>query len=134
MKRNLAILLVLVAVPIIGCGDEEEPPASPPRDTPTSTTLPDPVPGDDLEPPDFPANEDPTAVVCDPERPQELFDATSLVGMRLPEAEARAEAAGCSVRVVVEDGEPLAVTQDFSPFRINVAIRTGTVVEIDGLY
>ncbi len=56
--------------------------------------------------------------------PIPIADAQVLVGMTLRQAEAEAEDRGWSVRVARRDGEDLAVTEDYSPTRVNVATRT----------
>jgi Ca2+-binding RTX toxin-like protein len=40
---------------------------------------------------------------------------------------------GCTIRVTRRDGESVAVTDDFRPNRINVALRSGRIVRILGL-
>lgn len=54
-----------------------------------------------------------------------------VVGLSLADAESAAQAAGCSIRVVEEDGEPLPVTQDFSPTRIGVATEDEEIVRVE---
>ena len=46
----------------------------------------------------------------------------------------RAEQRGCRLRVVRIDGVPQAVTEDLSYSRVNVIVRKGLVVGIDGIY
>lgn len=81
----------------------------------------------------MPDNKDPSAVQCTGD-PQGVFDATAIVGDPYLEAEKAAVAKGCDLRVVERDGEPLAVTQDFRPDRVNVVVKDGDVTRIDGLY
>jgi hypothetical protein len=61
----------------------------------------------------------------------------SSVGKSLAEFGADAEALGLTVRVVEQDGVPLAVTMDFDPTRVNVAVEgegdAGTVTRIDNV-
>ena len=53
--------------------------------------------------------------------------------LSLEEFTERAEALGFDTRVVIEDGEPLAVTADFSLQRINVEVAGGQVVAIQSV-
>jgi hypothetical protein len=68
--------------------------------------------------------EDTEAIVAETEE----FAAT-LVGTSAEEAEAAADAAGVTYRVVMVDGEPRAVTLDYRPDRVNVAIEDDVVTE-----
>ncbi len=56
------------------------------------------------------------------------FDARDLLGLSVEDAEQRAEAAGCTVRVLSEDGEERAATMDLRIDRVNVEVRDGIVV------
>lgn len=145
-SRSVALLglIVALALPLAACGDEEtsstgaasggttavepNPPAD--GDAVTSTDV-DPGGGSAL--PNLPDNDDPSAVQCTG-APKEVFDATAIIGEPLDEATSSARAAGCDVRVVIEDGEALAVTDDFRPDRINVVVTDDTVEKIAGLY
>jgi hypothetical protein len=53
------------------------------------------------------------------------------VGLLMPAATERAERRGCPLRVAVLDGEPQALTEDFSPARINVRVRDGIVRRVE---
>lgn len=77
-----------------------------------------------------PSYERPLCPTSDGLRSEQRFDAARLVGRSMPAARKLANRHGCSVRVVKRNGEWLAVTEDFSPSRINVAVREGTVVRI----
>jgi hypothetical protein len=66
--------------------------------------------------------EDPTAAM----EQTEQF-AETVVGMSDSEAQAATEAAGYAYRVVMVDGEPLAVTMDYRPDRVNVALEDDVV-------
>lgn len=57
------------------------------------------------------------------------------VGVSPTEAEARATADGVPFRVVMEDGQPLPVTMDYRPGRINATVVNGVVVgyEVEGM-
>ena len=109
-------------------GAEPSAPSNP--DSPTSTNL-DPADATDAIP-DIVENDDPSAVQCTAE-PQAVFDATAIVGESFYDASDQAEAAGCMLREVIKNGEPLAATQDFRPDRINVATVDGQVKKITGL-
>lgn len=127
----LAAMLLLLA----GCGDD---------DSTTVTAADDPVGNDGvasttLDPsdsdggiPDLPVNDDPKSVTCTGD-PGGLLDATKLVDLELEAAEMAAQAVGCSVRVVIEDGEGLARTEDFRPDRVNVETEDGVVIAIESL-
>ena len=54
-----------------------------------------------------------------------------LVGATVEAATARAERRGCPLRVAVLDGEPQALTEDFSPARINVRVRDGVITRVE---
>jgi hypothetical protein len=62
------------------------------------------------------------------------FNANRLIGKRLPHARDLARTHDCTLRVVKRDGEALIVTLDFSPTRIDVAVRGKRVTGIDGIY
>lgn len=63
----------------------------------------------------------------------ERFDAGRLLGKTMPRARRLARRHGCSVRVVTRDGELLIVSQDFNPYRINVAVRDHLVKRMMGV-
>lgn len=82
-----------------------------------------------------PANESPQVsstptASLPPVAPEPDNDAVSQALVGLPEAaaQAKAEAAGYTVRVAVVDGEPRALTMDYRPDRINVELENGVVV------
>jgi hypothetical protein len=125
-SRPLATLAICALATLVACGDDDPEPGAGP-DTPTATTIPSPPGGATI--PDLPDNRDPSRIRCTAP-PRGTFDATAVVGGPLEEAEAEAEARGCSVREVRRDGEDLAATQDFRPDRANVATREGDVVRI----
>ncbi|MEZ5247773.1 MAG: hypothetical protein R2713_00705 [Ilumatobacteraceae bacterium] len=105
---------------------------------PMSEPAVDPVP----EPMPAPAPGDTTVVVGggvsgdpgDPAEPVEAtilpFDESSVVGMPVDEATKVAEGSGWSVRVARQDGEDLALTMDFLPSRLNVAVEAGVITEV----
>lgn len=132
-RTRLAALLAAAALLALGaaaCGnDDESDSGATGPDTPTSTTV---DPGADTSIPDLPINEDPSAVVCTGD-PQGTFDAEAQVGNPLGEAEEAARAKGCEIRVVIRDGESLAVTEDFRPDRVNVATEDEIITEIVSL-
>ena len=60
--------------------------------------------------------------------PSRVVGRTQMAAMRL------AERHGCVLRVIESDGVSLAITDDYSPSRINVAVRDGVVTAHDGRY
>lgn len=127
-SRHLALLLIAAAALLAGCGDDDggDDPATSPDDV-VSTTL-DPGQGETTIP-DLPQNDDPAAVQCTGP-PEGIFDATATIGTAVSAAMAAAESEGCSIRVAMRDGEGLALTEDFRPDRVNVAVEGGKVTEI----
>lgn len=61
------------------------------------------------------------------------FDAREILGRSTTDAEALAKENGCTVRIVVEDGEERPQTMDLRSERINVVVQDGTVVELRGI-
>lgn len=127
---------------LLACGEEDSdgqaPPSadapsssSPSPDTPTTSPPQDPPDGPATIP-DLPVNKDPSAVTCTG-RPEGVFDATSIIGQSEAEAADAAAAEGCAIRVVERDGRSLAVTDDFRPDRINVAVEDAVVTKIVSL-
>ena len=55
------------------------------------------------------------------------------VGLPLEEFTAEAKASGFSTRIVMQDGESLAVTMDYRLDRVNVAVDSGIVVKIESI-
>jgi hypothetical protein len=55
------------------------------------------------------------------------FDPASLVNLTEPDAYTRASQAGWAVRTASRDGETFALTQDYSPTRVNLTVADGTV-------
>jgi hypothetical protein len=138
--RTSAVLLAGAALALGACGDDEDPGTTPSADSTAeqpatgsgdvvSTNL---DPDADATVPDLPQNDDPSAVQCTGP-PQGVFDATAVVGDGLGAATQAAADQGCEVRVVVRDGRPLAVTEDYRPDRVNVVVRDGEVVRIASL-
>jgi hypothetical protein len=60
----------------------------------------------------------------------EPVDEYGIVGLGVDEATKVLDAEGLTLRVVVEDGEALAVTDDFSTSRVNVETADGVVVAV----
>lgn len=117
--RTLLAGLVVAAVAVSGCGsagdpdpDVRVPPAEPvwcPEDAPVG------------------------APVLDDTTSKQRFDARRLIGLDEEEAQRLSARHGCAVRVVIRDGDHLAVTNDFSWQRINVEVEGDVVVAIDGI-
>ena len=138
LTRNVAAIgamVVLVAAVVLGAvvllnpssdGDASSVSVAAPGQPDPGVALPD--PGVALPDPGV-ALPDPGARVD----PDDTVDLAPLVGMTLADAEAWAEARGMLVRPVVIDGEPLAVTEDFSLDRINVELKAGVVSVVQGL-
>jgi hypothetical protein len=62
------------------------------------------------------------------------IDARTLVGLRERRATTAAARAGCTLRVIERDGERLVGTRDLRRHRVNVRVRDGRVVKLDGVY
>jgi hypothetical protein len=62
------------------------------------------------------------------------FDASRLEGKTLGRARKLARDHQCSVRVVRLDGQPLPVTDDFIPSRINVSVVGSRVKRVVGIF
>jgi hypothetical protein len=57
-------------------------------------------------------------------------DHSDIVGLGVDDASARLEERGLTMRVVIDDGTALAVTEDFSSTRVNVEVADGIVVAV----
>jgi hypothetical protein len=99
---------------------------------PVDTVPAEPVPAPETVPPEIPATSTPPVDTVADVTPLE-----SSVGKTLGEFRADAEALGLTVRVVEQDGVPLAVTMDYNPSRVNVAVEgegdQGIVTRIDNV-
>ena len=111
-----AIRILLLIALFAGCGDADESAAPARPDTPVSST-----PGPE-----------PVGKPADPAACERL--SRRLEGWSLERARARAERERCPLRVVRLDGEGLAVTDDYSESRINVAVDAGRVTKVTGLF
>ncbi len=129
VARLAPLALVAGALAVAGCGDDagDSEPATGSPDDVVSTTLDD--PGGAATIPDLPVNEDPAAVSCTAP-PMGTFDATATVGGSLKDGRAAALEQGCSIRVAMRNGKGLALTEDFRPDRVNVAVESGEITEI----
>lgn len=58
-------------------------------------------------------------------------DSTGYVGLSEQAAKDKAKSAGVPSRVVERDGEPLPVTMDYVPGRVNLYVRSGDVYRVD---
>jgi hypothetical protein len=57
-------------------------------------------------------------------------DTSAIIGLGVDDATKTLEGQGFTLRVVIEDGEALAVTEDFSSSRVNVEVADGVVVAV----
>jgi hypothetical protein len=57
-------------------------------------------------------------------------DTSAIIGLGIDDATTTLEGQGFTLRVVIEDGEALAVTEDFSTSRVNVEVADGVVVAV----
>jgi hypothetical protein len=143
LLRTLAAvsLAVLVLLGATACGSDDDADVATTADTTVPQGDDDVVPGDPGDPvdPDTPVSSPPDG--GDPDQPGDteppidmtpvdVADAEVLVGLTLLEAEAEAEDRGWTVRVARLDGEDLALTEDYSPTRINVAVEDDVVAEV----
>lgn len=101
----------IVTEPGTDAVDPDTPVSSPPDDGSGATDSEEPVDPGDMEPID-------------------AADAEVFVGLTLADAEAEADKRGWSVRTARLDGEDLALTEDYSPTRVNVAVDDDVVTEI----
>ena len=120
----LVSLLGLASLAIVGCSSggtggsagSTSPSAAATSPAATSTT----VSGD----PSAPAAPVPMAT----KTPDAAFLA-SLIGLTRAEAATKAEAAGFTIRIASVDGQPRALTMDYSPQRININLAHDKVTE-----
>jgi hypothetical protein len=112
--RRVVLLLALAA--LAGCGGDEERPAATPAPD-------DPVASGPIDP-DQPAAPAASERAC-------TRLGKRLAGAEIDDAKARAGRRGCPLRVAVLDGEPQALTEDYSPARINVAVENGAVTRVE---
>jgi hypothetical protein len=109
----------------------EPAPTDPVDSVPVDTVPVDTVP---VEPVDPDSTESPAPPQTEPAFPDELLVAgLGLVGRTVEEATTVATDAGFELRVVEVDGEPLAVTADYRPNRINVTVTDDLVVAVASL-
>ncbi|MBI2690870.1 MAG: hypothetical protein HYX29_02820 [Solirubrobacterales bacterium] len=73
----------------------------------------------------------PNAFECTRGEP-EGFSLSDVEGKTLVEVESWAERKGWTVRVVAEDGKPLAATADYNPDRVNTQVEAGVVTRYCG--
>ena len=66
--------------------------------------------------------------------PTSPFDSREIRGLRIKRARRVAAEHDCIVRVTRRNGEDLAVTEDFSFSRINVAVRNRRVTNVFGVF
>jgi hypothetical protein len=105
-----------------GSGGAE--PVSPPDSPPVEGENSGESPGDSAGEPDIEPGTDPEVAMA-------LLD--EFVGLSIEEFTAEAKAAGFETRVVMQDGESLAVTMDFRTDRVNVVVEGALVVAVDSI-
>jgi hypothetical protein len=120
--RRLGLATALVSLAIAACGG---------GDDPQTASTPDPD-----QPVQAPADPAPTAGAAPtPATPRQCRRVgRRVVGRSLGTARAAAIEAGCTLRVVIQDGEHLLVTEDFNASRINVRVDDDRVTAFRGLY
>jgi hypothetical protein len=118
MVARLACLLVLVPA-IAACGDEERVASAPGPgpDEPVSQAAPE-------EPPDPDVAAPASARAC-----RRL--GRRLIGVDQGDAMKHASSRGCTLRIAVQDGRALALTEDYQPARINVRVERGVVARVE---
>jgi hypothetical protein len=110
-----------------GIGDGAEP-------VPTPDSLPPVEPEEPTGEPDDPAGEPDVVDIepgTDPEVAIPLLE--EFLGLSIEEFTAEAKASGFETRVVMQDGESLAVTMDYRTDRVNVVVEGPRVVAIDSI-
>ncbi|MBJ7459216.1 MAG: hypothetical protein JHD02_08520 [Thermoleophilaceae bacterium] len=75
----------------------------------------------------------PNALDC-PRGEPEGFELSDVEGQQLSDVETWADAKGWTVRVVMEDGQPFAQTQDYRTDRVNTQVEAGVVTRYCGNY
>lgn len=103
---------VAPALVIMSCQPEEE------RDPAAGATAP---------------QDDPSIAPVEEQKSEPSFDvndADSLVGQAFAKVEPALKAAGKRYRVVERDGEPFAITMDYSPERLNFKIKDGIITDV----
>jgi hypothetical protein len=119
--RGSTWLIALAATLLIGaCGDDAEPVSGADPDQPVQAPAEPSPPGARSDEPAGPAR-------C-------KRVSRRLVRRPLGRAHAIARRTPCPLRIVVQDGRSLPVTDDFSPSRINVRVERGKIAEILGLF
>jgi hypothetical protein len=108
---------IVVALGLAACGEADEPASTAGPDTPVQA----------------PAKPAPPATTPAPKADCKRLS-RRLVGRRWVEAELMARKRRCPLRTAIRDGRNLALTEDFSPSRINVRVDDGVVTEIVGLF
>ncbi len=76
-----------------------------------------------VDPMPLPTPDEPPVDIVEP-------DTSAIIGLGVDDATKTLEGQGFTLRVVIEDGEALAVTEDFSTSRVNVEVADGVVVAV----
>lgn len=98
---------------------------------PEPMPAPEPVPGEPAPEPDAPEPIEEVPGTPDPEAI--IVSLNEILPVSLDEFTALAAERGFSTRVVMQDGEGLAVTADYSQSRVNVAVEGDTVVAVQSV-
>ena len=117
--------LVVLALPLAACGSDSGS-AGPSASTSASVSAPVGAATSSLPP--LPAVPSMSPGSMDlPPAPDAAAVLAALKGLTQAQAEAKATAAGYTVRIASVDGQPRALTMDYSPSRINLDITGGVV-------
>ena len=112
--RALLACCLLLALTVAACGDDERAASPAGPDEPVAQTAPGGV---------APALPVAGARSC-------RRAGRRLVGLDQASAMSLAERRGCTMRIAVQDGVHLALTEDYQPARINVRVRRGVVAGV----
>lgn len=129
MKTILAAAVLTVAA--VSCEQRSSEPT--PEKGPAPAEKPSAAEGKPTAPGEKPASPTPTPTPAPAEKPAAPGDpaeASSYVGMTLPDASARADKADIRWRVVEEDGKSRPVTMDYRPDRLNFSVEKGKIIRV----
>ncbi|MGH2905280.1 MAG: hypothetical protein ACRDKI_00745 [Solirubrobacterales bacterium] len=124
--RWLAVALGIAALAFAGCGDDA------PKDN-SNLVNPTAVTGGAKPGATGGGKAGGKSAACSPGKEQPKLDFSEIRGRTLPDAQALATKHGYTIRPVVVNGEPQAVTMDFNEKRINVELKAGTIAAYCGV-